>query len=803
METILRDIRYGFRMLWKNPTFTFVAVIALMLGIASTTVIFSVVDGVLLRPLPYPDSERLLTVSQSVRSTGVSRRASSAPTYLDWVAQNTVFSQMAASRGLQANLSEGDRPERLRASITTASMFPIFGINPMLGRTLLPSDEQPGNDKVIVLGHGLWQRRFGAERSVIGRDINLNGQPHTIVGVMPPNYSPDGYAELWIASPWGVPSHSLRPDEDPRQNRDSNYLDVWARLKPGVKVEQARAEMNGIMQRLEKQYPDSLDDAGATLTPLHDEIVSDIRPILFVLFAAVGFLLLIACANVANLQLARAATRAREISIRTALGANRLRLIRQLLTESVILSLIGGALGVLLAAWAIPLLLALSPGEIRSFTDISLNRQVLVFSLIASLVTGIAFGLVPAFHAASANPGQSLGEGERGSTASRSRGRSILIAVEVGLSLVLLIGAGLTVRSFSKLTRVDPGFNPDRLLIFDVGPSSTDLAQQSNFYQQVTQRLQTLPGVERAGAVSRLPLSGGNSARSFNPLGSEQEYNADIRVSTPEYFRTMGIPLLRGRAFTEHDVTGSLPVCVINDALARTVFPGEDPIGKSITNYGPDNATLQIVGVIGNVRHIALETAPRSEIYQPLGQATWPRMYFALRTSMPNPLILVSAAQSAVSQVDKNVALGSVRTMQDAIARSVVKRKFTMLLLAIFAGIAVALAAIGLYGVMSYSVSQRTREIGIRMAIGAQRADVLKLIVRQGMFVTGIGVLAGLCASFGLTRLMSTLLYGISATDMMTFVALSALLLFVAFLACWLPARRASGVDPMVALRAE
>jgi len=480
-------------MLRKDLGFTFIAIIALMLGIASTTVVFSVVEGVIIRPLPYPAEERLLTVAQSDRQTGVSSHNSSAPTYLDWVAQNTVFTQMAASRGMQANLVEGDHPERLRASMVTASMFPLFGINPILGRALLPSDERAGQEKVVVLSYGLWQRRFGGERAVIGRDVNLNGQPHTIVGVMPPNYSPDGYAELWVPSPWGVPSHPLRPEQNPAETRDSNYLDVWARLKPGVTVDEGRAEMNGIMLRLEKQYPDVLRDVGVALTPLHDEIVSDIRPILFVLFAAVAFLLLIACANVANLQLARAASRAREISICTALGASPGRLIRQLLTESILLALIGGALGVLLAAWSIPLLAAMIPAALHNFSVISLNRQVLVFSFVISVATGILFGLIPALHTALANPCAVLGEGERGSSGRQSRGRSILIAVEVGLSLVLLIGAGLTMRSFSTLTRVNPGFDPDRLLVFDVAPSSNDPARQKLFYQQVTQRLQALP----------------------------------------------------------------------------------------------------------------------------------------------------------------------------------------------------------------------------------------------------------------------------------------------------------------------
>lgn len=803
MNRLLQDLRYGSRMLRKNPGFTIVALIALVLGIASTTAIFSVVDGVLLHPLPYPGSEEILSVTQTDRSTGISTHDSSPANYLDWAAQNNSFSHIAASRGAQGNLTEGDRPERVRTTTATASFFPLFGVNPILGRTLLATDEKPGSANVVVLGYGLWERRFGSDRNVIGREIKLNGEPHTVVGVMPASFSPDDYGELWLPSPWGVPSNSLRPTEDPRSVRSSNYLDVWARLKPGVSLEQARAEMNAIMLRMEKQYPVDNQGVGIALTPLHEAMVSDIRPTLLVLAAAVASLLLIGCANVANLQLARAAGRVKEISIRAALGASRWRLIRQMLTESVLLALIGGILGVLVAAWAVPLLVSLSPADIRGFKEIGLNRGVLVFSLLASVFTGILFGVVPAFVASSANPSASLGESERGSTSSRSRSRSILIATEVGLSLVLLIGAGLMVKSFSKLTRVDPGFVPERLLIFDIGPSFTDEAHQTIFYQQILARVQAVPGVERAAAVSRLPLSGGNSVRTFNLPGSDTSYNSDIRVGTPEYFRTMGIPLLQGRNFTEHDSKGSAPVAIVNEALVRATFPGQDPIGKYIVNFGPKSEKLEIVGVVGNVRHLALETAPRAEIYQPLGQASWPRMFVAVRTLSSNPLALVPAIQEAVRSVDKNVAPGTARSMEGLVARSLLKRKFTMTLLTIFAGLAVTLAAIGLYGVMSYSVSQRTREIGIRMALGAQRAQVLKLIVNQGMKVTAIGVLLGIIASLGLTRLIANLLFGVSATDFATFFVLSIILLSVALLACWWPARRASGVDPMVALRAE
>ena len=800
MDTTLRDLRYALRMLRQNPGFTFVAVFALMLGIASSTVIFSVIDGVLLRPLPYPDANRILYVSQA--STGTPRDASAPANYLDWAAQNTVFAHMAASRGNQVNLTDGDRAERVRTATTTASYFRVFGVAPLLGRTFVTSDESPGNARVLVLSHAFWERRFGSDAQIIGREIRVNGEPHTIIGVMPRSFATDGYAEMWQASPWSVPAHTLRPTVDPRPLRDSNYLDVWARLKPGVTLEQARAEMNGIMARLVKQYP-ILEGEGVALTPLRDDLVGDVRPVLLVLFGAVSCLLLIGCANVANLQLARAAARTREISIRAALGASRGRVIRQLLTESILLALFGGALGVLVAGWALPLLLTLAPADIRYFEEITLNRQVLAFSLLASILTGIFFGIVPAFHASAVTPSAAMGEGERGSTSARSRSRAVLIMVEVALSLVLLIGAGLMVKSFANLLRVDPGFSTERVLIFDVAPSSTEEPRQLGFYTQVLRTIQTMAGVERVAAVSRLPFSGGNSARSFNVVGSETERNADIRVSSPDYFRTLGIPLLRGREFNEYDGPDAPRVAIMNDACARAVFPNEDPVGKVIENFGPRNEKLQIVGVVGNVRHLALETAPRPELYQPLGQAAWPRMFFAVKSTAINPLTVLPAVQGAVAQIDKTVALGSPRTLDEVVARSLAQRKFMMLLLAIFAGIAMTLATIGLYGVMSYTVAQRTREIGIRMALGAQRGDVLRLVVRQGMILTGLGVLVGLIASFALTRLIANLLYGVAATDAVTFGALSLLLLGVALLACWLPARRASVVDPMVALRSE
>jgi putative ABC transport system permease protein len=794
---LLQDFRYAMRQLRKSPGFTMVAVITLGLGIGASTAVFSVVDQVLLHPLPYPDSDRIVKVSQTFQ--GVSTDDASPANYLDWVSQNQLsqgqaFAEMAASRGWQGSLSMGDRPERIKGTMATPSFFPLFGVTPILGRGLGAGDAQPGNDHVVVLGYGLWQRYFAGDHAVVGRTLRLNGEQYTVVGVMPANFSPDDYGELWLPSPWGVPTHPLAPDRDPRQFRDRNYLEVWARLRAGVTVQQARAELDTIGLRLEKEYPDSNGEVGVAFLPLHEYIVGDVRPVLLVLLAAVVFALLIGCANVANLLLARATARAREISIRTTLGASRRRLLRQLLTESVLLALLGGGLGLLLAVVAVPSL----------FKQIGINREVLAFSFLTSVVCGVAFGLIPALQSSRSNPNQFLKEGGRGSTANRGRTRSALVIFEVGLSLVLLVGAGLLVKSFARLMDVSPGFDPDGLLTLNLAlPSSTGPARQLAFYQQVLQRLQALPGVRAVGAVSRLPLAGGNSSRSFNVPGREKGYEADIRVSTPDYFRTMEIPLLKGRGFSDSDILSSPNIVIVNEVLARTVFPGQDPIGKQITNFDQGNLTLQIVGVVGNVRHAGLDAEPHAEIYQLLGQAQWPSMFVAIRSATSDATSVTLAAQNAVWSVDKDVPLANVRTMRDLIANSVQRRRFSMLLLTIFAGVAMLLAATGLYGVMSYSVAQRTKEIGVRMALGARRPSVLALVVKQGMLLVLMGIAAGTILSLAMTRLISGMLFGISATDPLTFAGVAALLGAVAFLANYLPALRAASVDPMVALRYE
>ena len=804
METAWQDVRYGLRVLRKNVGFTVTALIALMLGIASTTVIASVINGVLLRPLPYPDAERIVAIAQSDRATGARRDAVSPANFVDWLKQSDVFVVMAASRGWQGTLNKGDAPERLRVTMTSASLFQVFAVNPLLGRTLQPADEQPGRANVCVLTHELWERTFGGDPDIIGREIRFDGQPRTVVGVMPAGFCPDNYAELWVPSPFGVPTHALRPNQDPRELRDSNFLDAYARLKPGVTLSGAQTQMSAIMARLEKAYPNEDKGEDVLVIPLHEDEVSGLRPALLMLAGSVGLLLLIGCANVANLQLARATGRAREVSIRAALGADRKRLLRQFLTESILLSSLGGLLGLVLAAWTMPILIAMAPPILREFNQISIDRGVLAFSAGLSLFTGVLFGIAPAFQGSAAHPLNSLGEGDRGNTSGRTRTRSILVPTEVALTVVLLIAAGLLIKSFSILMRVDPGFRPQGLLVFDIAlPPGTEDVRNLNFYQQVVERLRSLPAVGGVGAVSRLPFSGGNSARSFKLQGDDKTYEADIRISTPDYFRTMGIPLVRGRLFNQQDTPSSTRVCLINEVGARMLFGGGDPIGRHVVDFDRDHQALQIVGVIGNLRHLGLDSEPRPEIYLPLGQGAWPRMFVAVRARAGDPLALLPSVQQVIWSVDRGVALGSVRTMEDTIARSLLKRKFSMTLLSIFASVGVALAGIGLYGVMSYSVSQRTRELGIRIALGAQRSDVLRLVVREGMFLAGVGVVVGITSSLGLTRVLASLLFGVRATDLSTFAIVSMLLLAVALLACWLPARRATAVDPMVALRRE
>ena len=818
METLFQDLRYAFRMLLKRPGFTAVAVLALALGIGANSAIFSVVNGVVLRRLPYKDPDRLMMVWSRrpllQALAGSQEFPVSAADFTDWRDQNQVFEQIAAFHSQPFNITGAGEPEFLGGVRASANLFSLLGVEAKLGRTFLAEEDQPGAGRVVLISHGLWERRFGSDPQIIGQKLTLNDEPYTAVGVMPRGFQfprkgemPAGYqfprqADLYTPLAW-------TPDQI--GNRGRNFLAVIARLKPEVRVAQASADMDAIAQRLKQQYPQFNSNKEAFIVPLHQQVVGRVRTALLVLLGAVGFVLVIACANVANLLLARAASRQKEIAIRTALGASRSRVVRQLLTESVLLSLAGGTLGLLLSMWGVDLLLAISPANLPRVDAISVDGRVLGFTLAVSLLTGIIFGLVPAVQASKPDVNEALKEGGRASSVGHNRFRSVLVVSEVALSLVLLIGAGLMIRSFVHLLNSSPGLNPENVLTLDVGLPRTKYSapQQVAFFQQVIERLRSLPGVQSAGAVYPLPLSGAEEGMGFGiegraALAPGEVYNAGPRWVSPDYFNVMGIPLLRGRELTERDGSDTPRVLVINEAMAARYFPDEDPIGKRVAFDQVNNAPnwREIVGVIGDVKHSALDSDPKPEMYFPFPQFPIFFMTFVVRTS-GDPLNLVAAARSEVLAVEKNQPISNVHTMEELLSNSIAQRRFNMLLLSIFAGVALLLATVGIYGVMSYSVAQRTHELGVRMALGAQTSHVLALVVKQGMTLALAGVGIGLAAAFALTRILASLLYGVSATDPLTFSVIALLLASVALLACYLPARRATKVDPIVALRYE
>lgn len=819
METLLKDIRYGFRMLWKSPGFTFVALLTLALGIGANTAIFSVVNATLIRPLPYENPNQIVLV-WGTNPGGYGwhgKTGFSAANFLDYKEQNKVFEEMSAFIGSSGfTLTGVDHAEHLKSGNVTSDFFKVLKIQPMLGRSLIPEDEQPGRDHVVVLSHGLWQRRFGSDEKIVGQTIHLDAKPYTVVGVLPPGFEfsiPDFYSpkDLWV--PAIVPGD--------RSERSHNYLSVLARLKPGVTLRMAQADLDAITARLTTEYSHDMSGFGTRLVPLHEEIVGDMRLVLLILFGAVGFVLLISCANVASLQLARASTRQKEIAIRAALGASHGRLARQLLTESMVLAVIGGALGVLIGSWGIKLLSGLRPTGLLPATNITIDFTVLGYSLVLSVVTGILFGLAPALQSKPTRLSESLKEGARGSAAGNSgrRLRGLLTISEVSLSLVLLIGAGLLIRSFVGLLVVDPGFETKNILTVPMGlpeyayPEAT---RQAEFYTQVMERIRALPGVTAVGATSDLPPTTNSHSSSFSIAGhaplelSDNSLSVEDRLATPDYFRVMGIPLTAGRAFSEADNRSAPPVALVNQTFARRFFPNENPIGQRL-RFGepkPSNPWITIVGVVGDVRGFGLDKQPNSEIYQVYQQSNGgyfsqlPYLHLVVRTA-GEPNSAAAAVLAAVHEFDKNLPLPRARTMEIILAASIGARRFNMVLLGLFAGIATILAAVGIYGMISYSVAQRTREIGIRMALGARRVDVLKLVLRNGMILALSGVALGLAGAFALARLMRSLLFAVTPTDAVTYAIVSVSFLAVALLACLIPARRATKVDPLVALRYE
>ncbi|HZH90556.1 MAG TPA: ABC transporter permease [Pyrinomonadaceae bacterium] len=805
MNNLWQDVRYGFRMLWKNPGFTFVAALTLALGIGANTSIFSVVNAVVLRPLPLPDAEQLVWFDGVNPARGITESSLSMPDYLDWRNQSDAFQSMTAFvQGSAILADEGSEPERVPRGVVTASFFPTVGVNPVQGRALLAEDELPGSEPVAVLSHGLWQRRFGANPNVVGSKFTLSGRSVMVVGVMPAGFDYPGRAQLWSALKTGA--------ED--QRRDNRYLHVLARLKPTVTLAQAQTQIDALSARFAQQYPETNGGQSAKLTGLQEWTTRSVRTSLLLLFGAVGFVLLIACANVANLLLARSAARRKEIALRTALGAGRPRIIRQLLTESLLLATLGGAAGLILSLFLTDLLIALSPANIPRLNEIKLDARVLGFTVGVVTLVGLLFGLAPAWQASKTDLNEALKDGGRSSTEGhgRNRLRALLIVAEVALSLLLLVGAGLLVKSFVLLRDVHPGFDAKNVLTMRIslpGARYPEPQQSERFYRELTERVRTLPGVEAAGATVSLPLggSGFSVGRSFipegRPLVPAESLDTGYFVATPDYFKAMRIPVKTGRVFTEQDKADAPPVVVVNESLARRVFPGEDPIGKRITVWRDEKFAREIVGIVGDVKSSRLDAETKSQIYVPYAQdAGWGALSLAVRTTV-EPETLTAAVRGAVLSVDKNQPVHDVKTMEDVLSASVANNRLVVLLFGLFALFALVLAAVGIYGVMSYSVTQRTHEIGIRMALGAQPADVLRLILRQGMVLTLLGVGLGLAGSFALSRLLSSLLFGVSATDPVTFGGLSLLLTAVALVACYIPTRRAMKVDPMVALRNE
>ena len=806
MRTLWQDLRYGMRMLLKKPGFTAAAVVALALGIGANTAIFSVVNAVLFKPLNYREPERLVTLGHSYPKLNL--LAPISPAGYQSYKTSSAFEDVATFYPFNYNLTAQGEPERVPGRRVTANFFSLLGQETARGRVFLPEEEQLGRDRVVILGNGLWQRRFGSEPDLLGKTITLNNESYTVVGVMPASFQ-FGKDELW--TPLAFTPEQLSPNQ-----RGNEYLGSIARLKPNVTLEQAQAEMNTIVNRLVTETPDDFPPAGSWSVPikfLHEEFVGDIRPALLVLLGAVGFLLLIACANVANLMLARATARRKEIAIRTALGAGRLRLIRQLLTESVLLAFVGGVAGLLLAVWGVDLLLALNPDTVPRAREIGIDESVLGFTLGISLLTGILFGLVPALQASRTDLTETLKEGGRSSaTGARLRSaRSILVIAEVAVALVLLVGAGLLLRSFSRLLNVDPGFQTDNLLTMQIALPATkyrEPQQVRSFYGQLIERVKNLPGVQSAGAVSNLPLSGSVTSGNFQiegrpvPPGTPSPHS-DRRAATADYLSTMRISLLKGRYFTDRDVADAPQVAIIDETMAKLYWPNEDPVGRRLTFEGGDNPRWrEIVGVVGPVKHKALDADLRGQLYFPHAQSSQAGMYLVVRAAN-DPMSLASTVRAAVRAVDVDQPVYNVRAMKEVLDNSVAQRRFSVLLLGIFAGVAMVLAAVGLYGVMSYTVTQRTHEIGIRMALGAQGGDVLKMVLGQGTVLALTGIVIGLIAAFALTRVMSSLLFGVSATDPVTFATIALLLAGVALLACYIPARRATKVEPVVALKYE
>jgi putative ABC transport system permease protein len=807
MDKLLKDLFYGFRMLVKRPGFTVVAIITLALGIGASAAIFSVVNAVVLNPLPYRDADQIMTLWQTNTRAGISKQDASPANALDWRDQSQAFEQIAIIEPWSFEYVEKGEPEKFRASLVTEGFFDIMGTRALYGRTLTAEDYEAGKEKSIILSYGVWKRWFGSDQSVIGQPINFEEETAVIVGVMPPEFQfPDKTREMWAP---------LVLERRHKTDRGGTYMKVTGRLKPGVSVEQAQSEMDAIAAGLASQYPQFNEGIGIRMIPLPEQMVGEIRPALVLLLGAVGFVLLIACANVANLLFARGFEREHELAIRTALGAGRSRLVRQLLTESLTLGILGGALGLLLSYWLLDIILAFAPATLPRIEEVSIDGRVLAFTFSVSIITALIFGLLPALQFSKPDLQGSLKEGGRGATAgsAKNRIRNLMVVSEIALALVLLVGAGLLMRSFVNLLNVDPGFvkeNVMALQVFVYSEKYRTPQQRAAFFNETIDRIENVPGVKSVGTASMVPFLGEDSIEIDTTFVVEgrpapekgQEPTVYVNVAGGDYFSTMGIPLLRGRSFARTDDDKAPHVAVINETLARRYFPDEDPIGKKINVRFGRPLTREIVGVVGDVRHAGLDDALRPEVFLYHPQYPFGSMTYLVRTSA-DPAALMASVKSQVWQVNPNQTFYNISTMEQLVQGTVADRRFSLFLIGIFAVLALVLAAVGIYGVMSFTTSQRTHEIGVRLALGAQPSDVLGLIVQQGMKMTLAGIGLGVIASIAVTRVLSSYLFEVSTTDPVTFAGISILLGVVSLIACYIPARRATRVDPLVALRYE
>ena len=811
MESVIKDLQYALRGVLKRPTFTAIAVITLGLGIGASTAIFSVVNSVMLRRLPYPNADRIVAVQEITREG--EQRQVTAPNFLDWRAQNTVFEHLAAIKTTNANLNLADQAERIDLAQTSADFFDVFGVRAQLGRLFISGDEQAGHAPVAVLSDSLWRRKFGADPALVGQPVNLDGKTYTVVGIAPPRFSYPGKTEAWLPPLKLAPQINDRTE--PTEQRGSGFLRAIALLKPGVTLAQAASEMETITARLRQQYPDTNNTRFNRVVSLQEHLVGKSNTMLWLLFGAVMFVLLIACANVANLLLASAASRSKEMAIRAALGASRMRVMRQLLTESTILALAGGLLGLGFSSYGVTAITKLLPPDFPRLNEISMDWRVFGFTLGASLLTGFLFGFAPALQMSKTDVQEAMKENTRGAAGSarHTRLRHALIVAEVALSVVLLAGAGLLFRSFMRLQAVNAGFTPQQVLTAQLSPAGPKFKNDPDyvaFYEQVLDRVSAIPGVQSAGVINVLPLTYGPTVGfrvEGRPILTPDKWvPTEFRSVSSDYFHTMNIPVLQGRAFTKADDGNAPPRLMINQALAERDFPNENPVGKRITfgNNGPDNQPVwfEIVGVTANVRSLELREEAPPELYFALGQNPFEQMGVVVRSTV-EPQSIAPALRQAVADVDRTVPVSDVQTMEHIVSESVTQPRFNLFLLGLFGSLALLLSAAGIYGVTSYTVTQRTHELGIRLALGAQVGDVLRLVLGQGMVVIGIGLALGLAASFVLMRLLRSLLFGIGENDPLTFTAITFVLLLVALVACYVPARRATKVDPLTALRYE